>query len=187
MDAREELHGSGAAAAPPQAGKRPPTCRPAAGSCPNVVVRPTAGKGVGVFALRDFAIGETVLAGRLVAPVNERTEHSFQVDWEQHVELDSPARLTNHSCEPNTGLRDNTEEGYDFIALRPIAAGSEICWDYASTEWESIAVPSCLCDSTRCRGAALGFRHLTQQQVAALRGFVARYLNTTAHMGSKTP
>ncbi|SHM80391.1 hypothetical protein SAMN05216268_114187 [Streptomyces yunnanensis] len=54
MDAREELHG--AAAATPQASKRPPTSRPALGSGPHVVVRPTAGKGVGVFALRDFAV-----------------------------------------------------------------------------------------------------------------------------------
>ncbi|WP_208622247.1 SET domain-containing protein-lysine N-methyltransferase [Streptomyces yunnanensis] len=119
--------------------------------------------------------------------MDERTEHSFQMDWEQHVELDSPARLTNHSCEPNTGLRDNTDDGYDFIALHPIAVGSEICWDYASTEWESIAVPSCLCGSARCRGASLGFRYLTQQQVAALRGFVAPYLITTAGVGLGTP
>ncbi|WP_369394701.1 SET domain-containing protein [Streptomyces sp. CG1] len=149
-----------------------------------VAVRSAGGKGLGVFALRDFCAGEVLLVGRLVAPVEERTEHSFQVDWNRHVQLDSPARLTNHSCEPNTGLRDNTEGGYDFVALRPIAAGSEICWDYASTEWESIAVPSCLCGSACCRGASLGFRHLTSQQMKALGGFVARYLATP---GSTVP
>ncbi|AJT69947.1 hypothetical protein T261_8354 [Streptomyces lydicus] len=161
--------------------------RPVVGACPQVAVRPVAEKGLGVFALRDFAADEVVFVGRLVAVVDERTEHSFQVDWGRHVELDSPARLTNHSCEPNTGLRDNAEGGYDFIALHPIAAGSEICWDYASTEWESIAVPSCLCGSALCRGASLGFRHLTRQQVKALRGLVARYLPTTGSAVPDTP
>ncbi|MFE3186412.1 SET domain-containing protein-lysine N-methyltransferase [Streptomyces violascens] len=139
---------------------------------------------LGVFALRDFVLGEVVLEGRLVTVVERRTEHSFQVDWDRHVELDSPARLVNHSCMPNTGIRDNGADGYDFIALHGIRAGTEICWDYASTEWESIAVPACACASADCRGASLGFRHLTHEQVDRLGEFIACYLSCRG--GSRT-
>ncbi|MGW6691726.1 SET domain-containing protein [Streptomyces sp. NPDC054961] len=143
-----------------------------------VAVRPAPGRGLGVFALRDYAPGDTVLIGRPTERLDRRTDHSFQTGWDTHVELDAPARLVNHSCSPNTGLRDNAAGGYDFIALHPIEAGSEIAWDYASTEWESIAVPRCACGSAHCRGASRGFRHLTEDQVAAVRGFVADYLRT---------
>ncbi|WP_116209836.1 SET domain-containing protein [Streptomyces olivoreticuli] len=164
--------------------------QPPAEACSHLAIRPTLDRGLGVFALRDFVAGDVVLAGRPLAELAERTDHSFQVGWETHVELDAPARLANHSCSPNTGVRNNAAGGYDFIALRDIAPGTEICWDYSSTEWESIAVPSCSCGSACCRGASRGFRHLTSEQVAGLHGFVADYLSPSvarAAVAENTP
>ncbi|GAB2795033.1 SET domain-containing protein-lysine N-methyltransferase [Amycolatopsis magusensis] len=134
------------------------------------------GKGHGVFAVRRFRPGETVVVGRRVRDLPERTIHSVQTGWNRHVELDRPAVLVNHSCEPNVGIVDNTFDGYDFLALDTIAPGEEITWDNAASEWESIAVPSCLCRSRRCRGASLGYRCLTAAQIAHLGRYTARYL-----------
>ncbi|MET9697812.1 SET domain-containing protein-lysine N-methyltransferase [Streptomyces sp. NPDC006529] len=99
--------------------------------------------------------------------------HSFQKDWELHVELDEVARSINHSCAPNTGVVDNAQGGYDFVAPTTIRATEEITWDYETTEYESIAVGTCLCASTACRGRTRGFRYRTD-----LVAYTAAYLRT---------
>jgi hypothetical protein len=86
-------------------------------------------KGRSVFASRDFSKGETVVVGRRVEILPDRTMHSLQMDFDLHVELDEPGRLLNHSCSPNTGVRNNQFGGYDFVALVDIPSGREITWD----------------------------------------------------------
>ncbi|MFI7235656.1 SET domain-containing protein-lysine N-methyltransferase [Streptomyces cyaneofuscatus] len=120
-----------------------------------------AGKGRGVYAVRDFAVGELVVRGRVERVEPHRTRHSFQKDWDLHVELDETARSINHCCSPNAGVVDNVVGGYDFVAMRVIREGEEVTWDYESTEYESIAVQSCLCGSAVCRGRTRGFKHRT--------------------------
>ncbi|MCE2699204.1 MAG: SET domain-containing protein [Anabaena sp. 49633_E8] len=100
-------------------------------------------KGRSVFANRWFRKGETVVVGHRVEILPERTMHSFQMDFDLHIQLDEPGRLINHSCSPNTGVRNNKFGGYDFVALVDIPAGTEITWDYETTEYISIAVPEC--------------------------------------------
>ncbi len=139
---------------------------------------PARDKGRGVFALRRFEPGAVVVVGRAVRTLQGRTRHSMQTDWDRHVLLNEPAVLINHSCGPNTAILDNNVGGYDFIALTAISPGDEITWDYAASEWESIAVPECACDGVHCRGASLGYRHLTPAQISRLREYTARYLTT---------
>ncbi|WP_406510427.1 SET domain-containing protein-lysine N-methyltransferase [Streptomyces sp. NBC_00212] len=141
-----------------------------------VVVREAVGKGLGVYADRPFAVGELVVRGRVERAAPHRTRHSFQKDWDLHVELDETARSVNHSCMPNTGVVDNTLGGYDFVALVPIPAGQEITWDYETTEYESIAVEDCLCGSSECRGRTRGFRYRTDP----IR-YLAAYLRSRPH------
>ncbi|MFJ1869432.1 SET domain-containing protein [Streptomyces sp. NPDC088097] len=133
------------------------------GQVVGVVIRDAAGKGRGVYAVRDFAVGELVVRGRVERTEPRRTRHSFQKGWDLHVELDETARSINHCCSPNAGVVDNTVGGYDFVAMRPIRAGEEITWDYESTEYESIAVDSCLCGSAVCRGRTRGFKYRTDR------------------------
>lgn len=83
-------------------------------------------KGLMVVAIRAIRPGDLVVIGRVVQIVPHRTTHSFQVDWDIHVDLDEPARYLNHSCDPNTGIRDNSYGGFDFIALRDIAPTDEV-------------------------------------------------------------
>ncbi|MGW6714424.1 SET domain-containing protein [Streptomyces globisporus] len=138
-----------------------------------VVIRKATGKGRGVYANRDFAAGERVVRGVVERAEPHRTMHSFQKDWDLHVELDEVARSINHSCSPNTGVVDNAHGGYDFVALTAIRVAEEITWDYETTEYESIAVGTCLCASTTCRGRTRGFRYRTDPIT-----YAAAYLRT---------
>lgn len=98
-----------------------------------------------------------MVIGRAECVVATRTNHSFQVGWNTHVDLDAPARYINHSCDPNTGIRDNEYGGFDFVALREIASTEEITWDYETSEYVSIAVSECRCGAARCRSVIRGF------------------------------
>jgi len=67
--------------------------------------------------------------------------------------------LVNHSCDPNCGLRiDGTD--VQLIALRDIAAGEEICFDYSTTMNEDDFEMPCRCGAPRCRGLIRDFKHL---------------------------
>jgi uncharacterized protein len=133
-------------------------------------------KGRGVVALRKFESGELVIVSRAIAVVAERSLYSVQVEMERHVLLDEPAVLTNHSCTPNTGVRNNAFGGYDFIALRRIKRGEEITWDYDTTEYETIGVQQCLCGATECRGRTRGFKYNAEYIRRRYAPYVADYL-----------
>lgn len=139
-------------------------------------VKTIKGKGLGVFANRDFKTGEVVVIGRIIRKVRQRTNYSFQIDWNVHVDLDEPARLLNHSCEPNCGLRKNIFGGYDFVAMRKIKSGEELCWDYCMSEYKSIAVKQCRCGSKHCRGKIKGWKYLPKRVKRQYKGFATSYL-----------
>jgi len=133
-------------------------------------------KGRGVFANRYFRKGETVVVGKKVEILPERTMHSLQMDFDLHVEFDEPGRLLNHSCSPNTGVRNNKFGGYDFVALVDIPAGTEITWDYETTEYISIAIADCFCGSSNCRRQTRGFKFLPLEIKKQYGEFIADYL-----------
>lgn len=137
-------------------------------------------KGRGVFASRCFRQGETVVVGRRVEILPERTMHSLQIEFDLHIELDEPGRLINHSCSPNTGVRNNQFGGYDFVALVDIPAGSEITWDYETTEYVSIAIPQCCCGSPQCRLKTRGFKFLPVEIQKKYGEFIADYLKQSS-------
>ncbi|MDZ8069060.1 MAG: SET domain-containing protein-lysine N-methyltransferase [Nostoc sp. DedQUE08] len=135
-----------------------------------------AAKGRGVFATKKFVQGETVVVGILIEEVPERTMYTFQMDFNLHVHLDEPSWIVNHSCNPNTGVRNNQFGGYDYVALCDIEAGEEITWDYETTEYELIIVFGCLCESLSCRGKILGFKFREQILRDRYGEYIADYL-----------
>ena len=91
--------------------------------------------GMGVFVTRDFAAGEEILRlrGRLIdfaatLAKGDRECDAFQIGPGRYLDLEPPARFLNHSCDPNTGIRDVLR----LVALREIKAGQEIRFDYSS-------------------------------------------------------
>ncbi len=156
---------------------------PAAIRVPDVEVSAAGAKGLGVFGARKFSRGETVVVGRAIECPPERTRMSVQVDWERHVEMDVPATLLNHSCEPNLGVRENRWSAFDFVALRDISAGEELAFDYAMTEHELVASLSCCCGSLACVGEIRPWRHRDQEWRAEHAAWVARYLRVSSPSG----
>jgi hypothetical protein len=58
--------------------------------------------------------------------------------------------FVNHSCSPNAGIRF-ASYGVYLVALRPIARGEEICWDYSTTMHQNDWVMRCECRQRACR------------------------------------
>jgi uncharacterized protein len=127
-----------------------------------VAVGPSA-LGQGVFAARAFHPGQAILV--LNGPILGRAEvmalggegaYAVQTGADEYVDLASPGRFLNHSCDPNAGLaRDRV-----LIALRPIAPGEEIRFDYSTTMSCDRWTMSCRCEEALCRRVILAFQHL---------------------------
>lgn len=142
----------------------------------SVQVRDSAEKGRGVFAVRQFEKYETVMIGRVADYVAERDMYSIQTGWNRHALFDLPSILSNHSCNPNCGLRVNGHGGYDFVAMRTIAADQEITWDYSMSEYVSIAVQDCKCGEANCRKKPSGYKDLDAETLTLYDGFCADYV-----------
>ncbi|MBI4136892.1 SET domain-containing protein [Candidatus Roizmanbacteria bacterium] len=141
-------------------------------------IRETKGKGVGTYALKDIPKGSLVVIGRPLAIAPVRTDMSFQIDWNKHVELNDPAERINHSCDPNLGIRVNEFGGYNFIARRDIKKGEEITWCYPTSEYVSIAVKDCLCGTRACTGKVTGWEDVPDHMKEKFmkEGFVAPFI-----------
>ncbi|WP_352917277.1 SET domain-containing protein-lysine N-methyltransferase [Mesorhizobium sp. M1143] len=135
-----------------------------------------ADRGRGIFSSRQFLPGEVVMIGLIDRLEEERTIYSIQIDWNIHATFEEPVVLSNHSCNPNLAIVPNRFGAYDFIAIHEVDHDVELTWDYATTEFNSIAVQVCLCSSKNCRGAAGGFSTLRPDHPILLAGFYAPYL-----------
>jgi uncharacterized protein len=75
--------------------------------------------------------------------INEEYDLDGDVDW-------NPARLLNHSCAPN-GEAEEFEERIWIVALRDIAAGEEITFNY-NYDLQDYREHPCRCGATNCVG-----------------------------------
>jgi SET domain-containing protein len=100
--------------------------------------------GYGVVATTPFAEGEVIC-------------EIDGVVWREgdglYFDMVDQTRFINHSCDPNAkvdaGITDDGQGWASIIALRPIAVGEEVSYDYAFPV--NLAEP-CRCGSPRCRG-----------------------------------
>jgi hypothetical protein len=86
-----------------------------------------------------------------------------------------PDDFLNHSCSPNVGF--STGE-LAFYALRDIAAGEELCWDYSTSMSDPTWEMPCLCGSAECRGVIGSFWSLSAADQERLRPLALAYLRT---------
>lgn len=73
-----------------------------------------------------------------------------------HGEMDD---FTNHSCEPNCGLRVD-RSGFVMIALRDIGANEELTYDYSTHLENPYEAMMCLCGAKSCRRRIRSFSAL---------------------------
>ncbi len=131
--------------------------------CDRAQARAAGGKGRGVFAIAPIPAGTTVAAfGGWICDRQEldtltvqRRTHSIQIDDDLYMvgpDDAEPADYFNHSCTPNTGIVGNIL----VVAMRDIAGGEEICFDYAMCDAADYDEFACACGEAACRGLVTG-------------------------------
>jgi SET domain-containing protein len=141
--------------------------------------------GVAVFATRDIARGDHILAIDGVLR-REATRYSIQLDHGMHIEPECDRgeefvrsarrwKYLNHSCDPNARI-----DGRTLVAIRPILRGEQVTFDYTTTEAEMAEPFACACGAAGCLGTVRGFVHLDPSQRAARSGRLAPHLASLA-------
>jgi uncharacterized protein len=112
--------------------------------------------GYGVVAARAFAEGDKIcdidgVKWKDGEDVDDR--YSLWIEDGLYYDMVDQTRYINHSCDPNSevfaGITDDGQAWATIIAIRPIAVGEELSYDYAFPA--HLAEP-CRCGSPRCRG-----------------------------------
>jgi hypothetical protein len=134
-------------------------------------------QGEGVLATRPFATGDTVMVGFLVGALTGNDSHATQVGPERWARHGGLGPMVNHSCDPNCGVRLNTDHAFDFVARRPIRAGQTLTFDYAMRNFTIDHFPAvCLCGTPSCRISVTGWKDLPASRKADYGELVAPYL-----------
>lgn len=116
----------------------------------------------GLFARQAVSAGEllTLYMGELIdgetlatLPPAEQV-HILQIEDDLYIApfQSEAAHLVNHSCDPNAGFAGQIA----VVALRDIAPGEEICFDYAMCDGSPYDEFTCLCGAATCRGTITG-------------------------------
>lgn len=132
-------------------------------------------------AVRDIPLGTRLydLDGR-ETPVP--TRYSVQISRTMHLDqgdgLSDEAivaqyywRFMNHDCVPSTVIRNRA-----VFALRDIAVGDAVTFDYNTTEYDMAEPFICRCGRPECVGLVKGVRHLTAAQRARIEPWLPDYL-----------
>jgi SET domain-containing protein len=128
----------------------------------NVVAKESKISGKGVFAARSFKKDEEVLEiddSHVVLDASTLTkeQYEFECDYLANgkiVFMQAPERYINHSCDPNTWMKDEVTS----TARRNIKANEELTIDYATyiANENRIIIEKCKCGSANCRKRITG-------------------------------
>jgi len=153
---------------------------------PKTEVRASPIHGKGLFATVSIAKDEIVAikGGHIVDRklLREKITPSLgpveiQIDDDLYIapvtadERPSSMLYTNHSCQPNLGIRGQIT----FVAMRDIEPGEELTHDWCTTDNEDYSV-ECNCGAPNCRKILTGkdWQRLDLQQ--RYRGYFSAYL-----------
>jgi hypothetical protein len=143
----------------------------------------TPHKGYGSFAIEPISAGEIVAAfgGRCVTrgefdllPASQQVR-SLQIDENLYMAGSpepEPADFINHSCEPNCALSGSVV----LVAMRDIALGEELGYDYATTDGSDYDEFECECRTAACRGKISGHDWMLPELQLRYRGSFSPYL-----------
>ncbi|MFK7984035.1 MAG: SET domain-containing protein-lysine N-methyltransferase [Saprospiraceae bacterium] len=134
-------------------------------------------KGEGVFATKSFKKGDRVMRGDIIKIFGGNHSHAAQIGenvWALHAEI---THKLNHSCDPNCGISVNETGGHDFVAVKDIAEGEELAFDYAMRNYKIEHFPmQCRCGAAQCRGSITGWKDLPDDRKEAYRPWTAGYI-----------
>jgi SET domain-containing protein len=128
-------------------------------SCVPLVVRPSPIHAVGVYTTTEIRRGSRIVeyVGPKISP--EEADRLYEGaprtylygldDGKTVIDGHGIAAYLNHSCDPNCEV-DEIKGRVWILALRKIAAGEELLWDYNLYDDDDPA--PCHCGATKCRG-----------------------------------
>jgi hypothetical protein len=116
-----------------------------------LVVRPSKIHSVGVFTSTPIRKGSRLLEynGPRISPEKANELYDGVEDGKTVIDGEGIAAYLNHSCDPNCEI-DEVKGRVWIFAIRDIAAGEELLWDYNLYDDEDPA--PCYCGSPQCRG-----------------------------------
>ena len=139
--------------------------------------------GYGLYAREGVRAGELLVVWggavvdyeTLLTFAEHRQARSVQVEEGLYlvpVVDDDPADHVNHCCDPNAGLRGQI----GVVALRDIAPGEEICFDYAMTDASPYDEFECECGSPNCRKRIAGNDWMSPELQERYAGHFSPYI-----------
>ncbi len=141
-----------------------------------IATSPISGRGV--FAVTPIKRGRKILAiSGTVVRADRIPPWGMGIQIDEALWLWSDGRglddFTNHSCAPNAGFVRGTTT---LFALRNMAPGEEICWDYSTSIDEAGWSMTCRCGAANCRHVVQPFHALGPAGQERLLGISLRYL-----------
>jgi hypothetical protein len=152
---------------------------------PRTAVRESPIHGRGLFAIKDIAKDEIVavkgghIISRatlrelqpIVGPAEIQIADDLFICPVTEAEREGSMIFSNHSCEPNIGLRGEIT----FVAMRDVAAGEELTHDWAMTD-DDDSTAQCHCGAAHCRGTITGKDWQRPELQERYRGYFSAYL-----------
>ena len=158
---------------------------------PSLIVKNTHKYGKGVFAKQNIKKGEFIASfnGKIYTcePENKLSnkppkyieEHVIQFARDKYRDSKGVARILNHSCNPNCGIKNK----FKLVSMRNIKKGEELTWDYATTDnWDYATTDNllykekCKCESKICRKTIRGYRFLPKHIRREYKGYISDWL-----------
>lgn len=152
---------------------------------PKALVQDSSIHGKGLFAREPIAAGEIVCVKG--GYIFNRHMLKAMPSWFRAAEIqiapdlfigpiheqerDGSMIFSNHSCEPNIGVRGQIV----FVALRDIQAGEELTHDWATTDDDEYEL-ECKCGSGSCRKIITGKDWQKPELQQKYRGYFSQYL-----------
>lgn len=149
---------------------------------PKCDARPTGHMVYGVFANEPLELNEriAVWGGEVVTredfnALPDRLRR-LSVQIEEGLFLvalhEGPADYINHSCNPNAGMDGQIV----VVAMREIAVGEQICFDYAMTDGSDYDEFECACGAPNCRKKVTGRDWRSPALWQSYKGYFSPYL-----------
>lgn len=149
---------------------------------PKAKAMPKPNGQMGIFAVEPIARDEIVavwggeiLTRAEVEELPEQYQHyAMQVEEDFYLAgiNQDDTNYFNHSCDPNLGLSGQMV----LLAMRNIAAGQELCFDYAMTDGSDYDEFECLCGAPNCRDVVRGSDWQIPELWERYRGYFIPYL-----------
>jgi hypothetical protein len=141
------------------------------------------GKGLGVFADRNFQNGEDIISFiNTFVDRDHATSEAVQVTDDTYLDTEwlVTEAFINHSCDPNAKLEVRLDQPSSaYVAIKDIAKDEEITFNYLATEYDMVKNGGdfeCACGSPDCYHHIQCFKYLTRDQQEKLKLLLLPYL-----------